>query len=695
MTIQDNHDRQPNNLIREKSPYLLQHAYNPVRWYAWGDLAFEKAVAEDKLVFLSIGYATCHWCHVMERESFQDEETAQILNDRFVPVKVDREERPDIDSIYMDALHIMGQQGGWPLSMFLTPDRKPVVGGTYFPPTPRYGMKSFRDVLLTVSDAWIANRGQLVQRSSELAKYLTTMHSSRPVGGLPSESCFEAAYQAYSDLYDTENYGFAGDSTNKFPPSMALSFLMHYHHRTRVGGALEMAERTLGAMKKGGIYDQLGGGICRYSTDHHWLVPHFEKMLYDNALFLKALVECYQLTGNDFFRCAAYDITDYVARDMSCSGGGIASAEDADSEGEEGKFYLWSLEEFREVTGEDSGFLERLWNVTFNGNFEGKNILHEDIRGDLQTHEETWGSERAEIIRANRQKLLTRRSGRPRPLRDDKVLTSWNCLYIRAVAYAGRVFGDPALIQSAENTYAFVHANLLDSTGRLMRRYRDGEAGVRGYLSDYAEMGLASCELFRATLDAKYVAEAQSFCDEAVRLFHSDFGPFYETANDSEELLRRTISGYDGVEPSGNSSIARLLLALSGLGVQSDRYNEMAEGIFRYFKEDIEKSPIACPAMLDAFALYCNPPAQIVLIGDRGNLEILQSLDYVNRASIDNMLVAWADPDDIESAASAVPMVAGKTPIGSFTAYVCAGTACRPPVFSFEELKSVLEAHTA
>ena len=683
-------NRQPNRLINEKSPYLLQHAYNPVSWYPWGEEAFTKAASEDKLVFLSIGYATCHWCHVMERESFEDEGTAGILNDHFVAVKVDREERPDIDSVYMDALNAMGQQGGWPLNVFVTPQKDPLIGGTYFPPTPKYGMRSFKEVLKAVNEAWHSNRAQLLESSDGLRRHLSSAHAERPDEGLPSAECFEKAYRYYTALYDRADYGFKTDAGNKFPPSMALSLLMGYFYRTGTPEAIEMAERTLGAMKRGGIYDQVGGGLCRYSTDNSWLVPHFEKMLYDNALFLKALVECYQLSGKDFFRQAAYDVIGYIQRDMAVSGGGIASAEDADSEGEEGKFYLWTLPEFRGIAGSDSGFLETLWSVEELGIMDGKNILHEDIHAQPQTAEEQWGPKRAEAIRANRQKLLKKRSDRPRPLRDDKVLTSWNCLYIRALAKAGLAFGDADLIRDAQSIYAFISDNLFDASGRLMRRYRDGAVGLLGYLTDYAEMGLASCELFRATSEIPYLEKTRSLAEAAIRLFLSDFGPFFETGADGEEPLRRTVNGYDGVEPSGNSSMARMLCTLSNLGVDSQRYTGIADGIFRYFKDEIEKHPVTCPAMLEAYALFSLPPTQIVLIGDLDNPELRLSREFLNQTYLADASVICVDPDGLAAMESAVPIVAGKTRLADFTAYVCTGMTCKAPVFSFDDLKVLL-----
>jgi uncharacterized protein YyaL (SSP411 family) len=679
-------------LIYEKSTYLLQHAYNPVYWYPWGDEAFETAAKEDKLVFLSIGYATCHWCHVMERESFEDEETAKQLNRDFVAIKVDREERPDIDSIYMDALNATGQQGGWPLNMFLTPDKKPMLGGTYFPPTRRYGMNSFREVLEIVSEAWRTNRNQLIDASMEITRLLKDNQRKSPGGGLPSEDCFARAYGMYETFYDKVQFGFKTDPRNKFPPNMAMSYLLDYYYRTGNVQALEMVEWTLGAMKRGGIYDQIGGGLCRYSTDHSWLVPHFEKMLYDNSLFLKALVECYQPSGKEFFRQAAYDVIGYVQRDLAVSGGGIASAEDADSEGVEGKFYLWSLDEFMEVTGDDSGFLEKLWNVTESGNFEGHTILNESTGTPPLTYEEKFGLEQAENIKLNRQKLFDRRSVRIRPFRDDKVITSWNCLYIHGLVKAGMAFGDSELIHSAESIYSFISENLFDSGGRLMRRYRDGESAIKGYLTDYAELGLASVELFKATSNLAYLNKAKTLAEDAIRLFSSDFGPFYETGADGEELLRRTINGYDGVEPSGNSSMAKLMCLLSSMGIDSKRYNSIAEGIFSYFRDELEKQPIACPALLDAYMFYTHPTTQIVLIADKGNAELQKSLEYIWGSYMGDSPVIWTDPQELSAMQSAAPIVEGKKALADFTAYVCVGNTCKAPVFNFEDLKSLLEA---
>ncbi len=685
-----NIDRKPNRLAGEQSPYLLQHAHNPVDWYPWGEEAWEKARSEDKPVFLSIGYATCHWCHVMERESFEDDETAALLNKHFVAIKVDREERPDIDSIYMDAIHAMGKQGGWPLNLFLTPEKLPITGGTYFPPVSRYGMRSFKDILQLVADAWLDRNDELRGASRDFAAHLRSITTARPDAGLPSTDCFKSAYQTYDALYDPRYHGFKTDSVNKFPPSMALSFLIDYHHRTGSEKAIKMVEGTLCAMKNGGIYDQIGGGLCRYSTNQQWLVPHFEKMLYDNSLFLTALAECFQLTGKPFFRDAAYDVINYIRMDMLLPEGGIASAEDADSEGVEGKFYVWSLDEYREVAGDDSAFLENLWSVTDHGNFEGKNILHEDIIGPPLTHAEKWGEEKAESIRKARERLLERRSKRVRPLRDDKALTSWNCLYIQALVNAGLAFGDAELIDQAGSIHAFICENLIDANGRPLRRHRAGQSGIPGYLSDYAEMCLASLALFRATSNTAYITNAARLTEDAIRLFSSDFGPFYETGSDSERLLRRTINGYDGVEPSGNSSIAKALIVLAALGINDTRYNQVAEGIFRYFKDDLEKRSIGSPAMLDAYMGYAYPRAVAVLVGEPHSPEMRQSAAYLDQNYPGNTLMVRVEPGEIERLAEAVPVVYGKRASGDFTAYLCVGTTCQAPVSTFEAFRGIM-----
>ncbi|HNT35302.1 MAG TPA: thioredoxin domain-containing protein [bacterium] len=689
-TSDNSPEGKPNRLIHEKSPYLLQHAYNPVNWYPWGEEAFREASRQNKMVFVSIGYATCHWCHVMERESFEDETTAEILNGHFVSVKVDREERPDIDAIYMDAVHSMGQQGGWPLNIFLTPDAKPIAGGTYFPSRSMHGRRSFTEVLAILIEVWSDRRKEALDAADDLVTHLRDAYSPMSGTELPDRQCVERAVGLYERLFDSRFGGFRTDSANKFPPNMALRLLMDYFYRSGRENCLDMCVKTLVAMKTGGIYDQVGGGLCRYSTDHQWLVPHFEKMLYDNALFLSALADCYQLTQNRFFRQAAYDVMNYIRRDMRTPEGAIASAEDADSEGKEGAFYLWSLSEFRTVTKDDSDVMENFWGLAEEGNFEGMNILHEEPSSRSESHALKAGQEMEKIIGRNRERLLTRRNTRPRPLRDDKVLTSWNCLYIQALARAGRAFHDVEIIREAELIHSFVNVFLVNSEGRLLRRYREEESAIYGYLSDYSEMALASLELFRSTFQLRYVESAVRFVNEAVRLFLSDSGSFYETGSDAPALIRRTINAYDGVEPSGNSSMAKALCALAFLGIDSVRYLELAEGVFRSQKDQIQRNPMSCPALLQAFLFFALPKTEVVLIGSQESHQMQESLQWLNQDYRSDLVVVVATPENLEQMKKMIPLLEGKKSQGDYVGYVCRDMTCQKPCQSWADLKAIL-----
>jgi uncharacterized protein YyaL (SSP411 family) len=686
-----NKEKKPNRLIREKSPYLLQHAYNPVDWYPWGKEAFEAAEKEDKLIFLSIGYATCHWCHVMENESFEDPGIAAILNQYFISIKVDREERPDVDRIYMDALHAMDIRGGWPLNMFLTPDKKPVTGGTYFPPVARYGRISFRDILLRMHTAWTNQRKMVSSASEELTALLRQENRREPASELPDHKAFEQTYGLYEHLYDVDFGGFTTDKTNKFPPSMGLAFLIRYYLKTGNPKALQMTEHTLTAIKKGGIYDQIGGGISRYSTDYKWLVPHFEKMLYDNALFLQSIAECFQITGNVFYQSAAYDVIRYIDRDMKLPEGGIASAEDADSEGAEGKFYVWSKEEFSEVCKENSPLLEDFWNVTREGNFEGMNILNEDMRSDFYQKHDISREAFSELLKLNRSKLLEKRNTRTRPLRDDKVITSWNCLYIKAMVTSGMVFQDEALIREACRIYSFIYKNLFDAHGRLMRRYRENEAGIKAYLSDYAELAHASLFLYRATFDSQYFQNARSLTEDILRLFPSDFGPFHETGEDGEQLIQRSIDGYDGVEPSGNSTTAHVLITLAAYGVEANKYIALAEGIFKYFSRELENHGISYPYMLSAYLMYSSGIREVAVIGSKASQETKKILGYINSRFIEFPVVAFSEKNTVEQLSSLIPLLQGRKSYNEATVYVCENQNCKPPVTSLDELRRILD----
>ncbi|MBM9499064.1 thioredoxin domain-containing protein [Leptospira sp. 201903071] len=686
--------RSANRLSKEKSPYLQQHANNPVDWFPWGEEAFTKAREEDRLIFLSIGYATCHWCHVMERESFENQTIADCLNSHFVSIKVDREERPDIDRIYMDALHAMDQQGGWPLNIFLTPEGKPITGGTYFPPEPKYGRKSFLEVLNILNKVWGEKRQELIAASSELSQYLKESGEARAAtkveGDFPPENCFESGFSLYEGYYDPDFGGFKTNHTNKFPPSMGLSFLLKYHHSSGNKKALEMTEDTLLAMKQGGIYDQIGGGLCRYSTDHHWLVPHFEKMLYDNSLFLETLVECSQVSSKIPAETFAMDVISYLHRDMRIPGGGICSAEDADSEGEEGLFYIWDLEEFREVCGEDSTILERYWNLSEGGNFEGKNILHERFRSSAANFTEEQKKKLESALERGRKKLLERRSGRIRPLRDDKILTSWNGLYIKALVKAGTAFQKEEFLDLAEETYSFLEKNLISKEGRILRRFRDGESGILGYSNDYAEMISSSIALFEAGRGIRYLRNAVRWMEEVIRLFRSPSGVFYDTGNDGENLLRRSVDGYDGVEPSANSSLADSLVRLSSLGVDADRYREIAESIFLYFTKELSSHALSYPYMLSAYWNYKNHSQEIVLIRknrDSGK-ELLSSIQkkYLPKAA-----VAVVNEDELEEARKLSSLFEARDCGGSALVYVCENFSCKLPVSSVEDLEKQLK----
>ncbi|WP_084492267.1 thioredoxin domain-containing protein [Leptospira kmetyi] len=688
------HSHKPNRLAQEKSPYLQQHAYNPVDWYPWGEEALTKARDQDKLIFLSIGYATCHWCHVMERESFENQTIADYLNSHYISIKVDREERPDIDRIFMDALHAMDQQGGWPLNMFLTPDGKPITGGTYFPPEQRYGRKSFLEVLNVIQGVWSGKRQELIAASTELAQYLKESGegraSEKQESGFPPENSFDAGYSLYESYYDPQFGGFKTNHVNKFPPSMGLSFLLRYHHSSGNPRALEMVENTLLAMKQGGIYDQVGGGLCRYSTDHHWLVPHFEKMLYDNSLFLESLVEYSQVSKKIPAESFALDVIEYLHRDMRISGGGICSAEDADSEGEEGLFYIWDLAEFREVCGEDSSLLEKFWNVTEKGNFEGKNILHESYRSAVAKLDAEELKRIDAALDRGRKKLLERRSKRIRPLRDDKILTSWNGLYIKALVKAGAAFQREEFLRLAEETYSFIEKNLIDSNGRILRRFRDGESGILGYSNDYAEMIAASIALFEAGRGIRYLKNAVLWMEEAIRLFRSPAGVFFDTGIDGEVLLRRSVDGYDGVEPSANSSLSYSLVKLSLLGVHSDRYREIAESIFLYFTKELSTHALSYPFLLSAYWSYKNHSKEIVLI--RKNSDAGKDLlAAIGKKFLPNSVVAVVSEDELEDARKLSSLFDARDSGGDALVYVCENFACKLPVNNVADLEKFLE----
>ena len=593
-------NKKPNRLIDEKSPYLLQHAYNPVDWYPWGDEAFEKAKAENKPVFVSIGYSTCHWCHVMERESFEDGEVAKLLNENFISIKVDREERPDIDSIYMSVCQVMTGHGGWPLNVFLTPDQIPFYVGTYFPKHARMGMPGMMDVVSQLADIYrnepekIAGTGKRIVDAIQPKKQLGVQL------GLP-DKIIESCFRQMSQMFDPQ-YGGFGEAP-KFPTPHHLTFLLRYYRHTGDEQALEMVEKTLFGLASGGIYDHIGFGFSRYSTDEEYLVPHFEKMLYDNAMLAIAYTEVYQITGNEMYKRIADEIFTYVMRDMKDEDGGFYSAEDADSEGVEGKFYVWTPAEVEEVLGEeDAEIFCAVYDITEDGNFEGKSIPNL-IDQPVEWFAEQNGFDLKELrskLEVWRTKLFEHREQRIHPHKDDKILTAWNALMIAALAKAGKVFGESSYIDSAEEAIRFIEDKLIID-GRIMVRYREGEVIQEGFIDDYGYLIWSYLELYEATLNLDYLKKARKTADRMIGLFwDEEDGGFFFYGSDHEGLLIRPKEVYDGALPSGNSVAALQLLRLARLTGELE-YEEKADSIFKAFSDQIQMYPFGHTYMLQAF----------------------------------------------------------------------------------------------
>lgn len=674
-------DRKPNRLIREKSPYLQQHAHNPVDWYPWGEEAFAKAHRENKPVFLSIGYSTCHWCHVMERESFENEAIAAILNERFVAIKVDREERPDVDEIYMTAVQALTQGGGgWPLSVWLLPDGKPFYGGTYFPPDDKWGRRGFASVLVQVSETYQKHRSEIDRYGAELTE---TIRRAGTVGAgdeLPDQELLAAAGVQLAQRFDPAYGGFSRQP--KFPPSMAMMHLLRQHRRTGDPNALHMTEHTLERMWRGGMFDHLGGGFARYSTDSQWLVPHFEKMLYDNALLARVYLEAYQVTERELYADVAKDILRYVLRDMTSPRGGFYSAEDADSEGEEGKFYVWTPEEVALVLGEEEGrVFSDFYGVSEGGNFEGgTSILHR--RMPIEAFADEKGVKPAELearLAEGRGKLLREREQRPRPLRDEKILAAWNGLMISSMAYAYQVLGGEEYRQAAERAADFVLIEMT-SRGRLLRRWMDGQALHDGYSSDYAFMIQGLLDLYEATFEIRWLAEAVRLADDMDRLFWDDEGGgYFMTGHDAEPLIARTKDPDDSAIPSGNSVAAWNGLRLAEL-TGRDKYRERSLKTIAAFRQLMERAPSAYPMMLVAFDFAVGPTKEVVVVGDPAAADTRAMLAELRGAFVPNKVVALTRGRAGRDAVALVPMLDERVALdGKATAYVCESYACKLP----------------
>ena len=678
----------PNALINERSPYLLQHAYNPVNWCPWQEEAFTRAKEEHKPIFLSIGYSTCHWCHVMARESFENVRTAELLNANFVCIKVDREERPDLDAIYMKAVQMMAGTGGWPLSVFLTPDLKPFYGGTYFPPEPGHGLPAFNDVLRTIVNLWHDNREQIEQNSEQITKQLRNSYLYKSPSEEISPDLLDNAFEQLVLRFDTEYGGFGADvaawsaKNPKFPLPSYLSFLLRYYHRKQEQYALKMVTKTLYAMARGGIYDQLGGGFHRYSTDRYWLVPHFEKMLYDNALLARVYLWAYQVTGNTFFAQIATETLDWVLREMTDPSGGFYSAIDADSEDIEGAFYVWSPSEIISVLGEEHGEVFcRYYGVTQQGNFEGgKSVLH--VAND-EVNKDT-----ADFINRSKQKLLEARNRRIRPVTDDKIITGWNSLMISAFALGYQVLRERRFLDAATSATQFI-LNKLSKEGQLFRRYRAGEAAIHGTLDDYAFLIAALLDLYEARFDPKWLREAFQLNDRVVELFWDKAnGGFFFNRYGETELPAAIKEVYDGPIPSGNSIAAQNLLLIAAL-TDNEELRILAKNIFRTFGAQLEQSPLEHTQMLCALDFYLSSPMQVVIASQK--IEEVQAFTVeINRHFMPNKVIAFTSSRDDELSGR-IPLITDKVAVqGKPTVYICENYTCKAPITDLDDLRRVL-----
>ena len=681
--------RRENRLAKETSPYLLQHKHNPVDWYAWGEEALQRARREDRPILLSIGYSACHWCHVMERESFEDEATARLMNEHFVCIKVDREERPDLDMIYMNAVQIMTGSGGWPLNIFLTPSLKPFYGGTYFPPDERHGMPSFRAVLERVARAYREQRGKVDASGEQILSYVDQMSRVEASREMLTDDLLLAALQDFKIRFDERFGGWGG--APKFPDAAGIGLLFRIHRRLHSPEALRMAERTLEKMALGGIYDQIGGGFHRYATDSRWLVPHFEKMLYDNALLTPAYLEGFQITRNPLFERIARETLDYVARDMTSPEGAFYSAEDADSEGEEGKFYVFTPEEVSSVLGEEAArAFCALYDVRPGGNWEGKSILNQP-RPEEAAQELKIPAERLEAIAAEaKPRLLADRAKRVRPLRDDKILTSWNGLMISAFARGSQVLGEPAYLEAARRAARFVLGTMKTDRGELLRTFRLGRARLSGCLDDYVFTVAALLDLYESDFDPAWIREARALMDLALeRFWDKDEGAFFFTPADQPDLVLRSKTGYDGALPAGNSVAALALLRLKGL-TGEESYADRAVAILRAYRQPMEQMPAAFHALMWSLDYYLDGGREVAILW-RVPGEERPFLDAVRRSFTPNKVVAAAAESDLGKVEEVVPLLSGKTAMGGKpTGYVCENFHCKAPATDVEMFAKML-----
>ncbi|MEZ4713307.1 MAG: thioredoxin domain-containing protein [Caldilineaceae bacterium] len=678
-----------NRLINETSPYLLQHAHNPVDWYPWGAEALERARAEDKPIFLSIGYSACHWCHVMERESFENAQTAAMMNQLFVNIKVDREERPDLDSIYMEAVTAMTQQGGWPMSVFLTPDGEPFYGGTYYPPEPRYGMPSFQQVLMSVADAYENRGAQVREQAQRLTAHLARTALIDASGQDLGTEVLDEAVANLRQYFDEYEGGFGQQP--KFPQPMTLDFAMSQYARTGDPEALYMAELTLEKMAKGGIYDQLGGGFHRYSVDAVWLVPHFEKMLYDNSQLLRSYLHVWQITQKPLYLRTVNETIDYVLREMTAPNGGFYSTQDADSEGEEGKFFVWSPAEIEILLGAENA---RLFNAHFGvsqrGNFEGHNILN--INMEMADVARRFGQSIDEVATAivdGKRTLFTARELRIKPARDEKILTEWNGLMIHALADCGAVLGREDALDAARNAADFVLYNMSQPDGKLFRSYKDGQARLNAYLEDYAAFIRSLIALYEATFELRWLGEASRLTQIMLAQFgDEERGGLFQTGVDHEQLVVRRKDFIDNAIPSGNSLAAEALLRLSVL-TGNQEYRQRATAILLVMKDAMAQQPTGFGRLLGVLNALLAPSQEVAIVGDPQDFATQMLLEQVRQYYLPNTVLALKRPAE----ESMLPLLEGRTLVdGKPAAYVCENYTCKLPVTTAEELGRLLES---
>jgi uncharacterized protein YyaL (SSP411 family) len=679
--------RKPNRLINEKSPYLLQHAYNPVDWYPWCDEAFERAKIEDKPIFLSIGYSTCHWCHVMEKESFEDEEVAKILNENFIPIKVDREERPDIDTVYMTICQAMTGHGGWPLTIIMTPDKKPFFAGTYIPKHSRYGRIGLIELLQKVVEIWKENKDKVISLAEQITSEIKEAIEKVEKGNIIDETIFTLAYKELEENFDPE-YGGFGEAP-KFPTPHNLMFLLRYWKRTGNAKAIDMIEQTLKGMWLGGIYDQIGFGFHRYSTDRKWLVPHFEKMLYDQALISLACIETYQATGKEKYAVLCSEVFSYVIDNLTNTDGGFFSAEDADSEGEEGKFYLWEYSELEKILNQSElNFVIENFNIRKDGNYidelkrsrTGKNIFH--LSSELE-------GEKRKIWESIRLKLLKHRNNRIRPLKDDKILTDWNGLTISSLAKGYLTFGVEDYIKIAEKSANFILKNMLTNDGKLLHRFRDGEAKINGHLDDYAFLAWGLIELYEATFKTKYLKKAIELTNKMIELFWDENnGGFFLSEN--EDVLFKQKEIYDGAIPSGNSVALLVLIKLSKITGRSD-LNELTFKLVETFSGTVSKHPSAYTFFLSAFDFLIGPSFEIIIVGKSSD-DISKIQKLLNSKFIPNKILLYKPTDREDEINLIAPFLTHYKEIdGKTTIYICTNYECKQPVTSVEEMMRLID----